>query len=114
MSKSAKLYLGGALGLIGFPLLLSLWSPASALLAIVIIGLGAYAVAACFLLASFWHRSHYGSWPIEIEEDPTRARRYPIVLDPVEERSEPGARKAPYRLSDALQGWLRRHSSSAG
>ncbi len=121
MSKSAKLYLAAAVGLIGFPLILSFWSPASALMAILILGIGAYAMAACFLLASFWHRSHYGTWPIEFEEDPTLPQRYPAGLEPsadgVGQRppvpSDRPDEEASYRLSDALQGWLRRRSSSA-
>jgi len=118
MSKSAKLYLGAGLALIAFPLILSLWSSGSALMAILLIGLGAYAVATCFLFASFWHRFHYGNWPIELSEDPTRGRRYPTAFESrdEEEWSTPPGPEAeedepPYKLSPALQGWLRRSST---
>ena len=121
MSKSAKLYLVTAFCLIGFPLILSFWSLASALLAILMLGIGAYAVVACFLLASFWHLSHYGTWPIEFEEDPKHPRRYPPEVDPMEGAASRGLpdvgeraeNEVPYRLSDALRGWLHRHSWDA-
>jgi hypothetical protein len=77
MSKSAKIYGTLALVLIGFPLFTTFWSGASAIIAILLIGAGSYAIAVCLLVASLWHRYRRGAWPIEIREEPPLPRRYP-------------------------------------
>src|SRR3546814_18385051 len=82
MSKSAKIYGTLALVLIGFPLFLALWSGISAIMAILLIGAGAYIVAVCLLVASFWHRYFRGSWPIEIGEAPPMPSRYRYAAQP--------------------------------
>jgi len=70
MSRNAKAYGAAALVLIAFPLLISLWSGNMALLAILLIGVGAYAAGVCFLIAAFWYRHRHGTWPIEVPEEP--------------------------------------------
>ncbi|MEQ9608885.1 MAG: hypothetical protein RLN99_14580 [Kiloniellaceae bacterium] len=70
MSRNAKAYCAAAAVLIAFPLLLSLWSGSVALLAILIIGMGAYALAVCFLAVAFWCRYRNGTWPVELPEEP--------------------------------------------
>ena len=70
MSRNAKVYCAAAAALIAFPLLLSLWSGSVALLAILIIGMGAYALAVCFLAVAFWYRYRNGTWPVELPEEP--------------------------------------------
>src|SRR3546814_2976790 len=47
MSKSAKIYGTLTLVLIGFPLFLTFWSGASAIMAILLIGAGSYTIAVC-------------------------------------------------------------------
>lgn len=121
MSKSARAYGAVALALIGFPLLVALWGGASAVMAILLIGLAAYALAVCLLVACFWHRYQYGSWPIEFDGGAERRQRYPLSAKPgiegpdasnADSRGDPDD-EAPYRLSHVLQGWLRRFSSHA-
>jgi len=120
MSKSARLYGAAALVLIGFPLLLAFWSSTSAIIAVLLLGVGAYAVAVWLLIASFWHRHRYGTWPVEILDDPTLAPRFP---QPAEEALEgagsPRARHLVaedaderYRMSRVMQDWFRRFSSN--
>jgi len=70
MSRNAKAYCAAVAVLIAFPLLLSLWSGSVALLAILIIGMGAYALAVCFLIVAFWYRYRNGAWPVELPEEP--------------------------------------------
>src|SRR3546814_14842141 len=77
MSKSAKIYGTLTLVLIGFPLFLTFWSGASAIMAILLIGAGSYTIAVCLLVASLWHRYRRGAWPIEIGEEPPLPRPYP-------------------------------------
>jgi Na+/melibiose symporter-like transporter len=120
MSKSAIAYGAAALVLIVFPLIVGIWSGASAIIAILLIGVAVYALAVCLLIACFWHRHRYGSWPIEIEEDPTVPRRYPFSTGSLTEsgglakgsESDDGhERGVRYRVSHSVQGWLRRFSS---
>ncbi len=121
MSKSAKMYIGAALVLIAFPLVLALWNGTSAIVAILLIGVGVYAFAVCLLVASFWHRHHFGTWPVEIAEDPTMSWRYPYSEDAALENAGPAERAGAgdadesgirYRVSHAMLGWLRRFSSN--
>lgn len=76
MSKSAKAYGAAALVLIGFPLLLSLWSLSVAMMAILLLGIGAYATAVCVVLSSFLYRHLSGRWPLEFDEEPPPAKHY--------------------------------------
>jgi hypothetical protein len=122
MSKSTKIYGLAALILVAFPLVLAFWSGASAIMAILLIGVGAYGFAVCLVIASFWHRHRYGSWPIEIEEDPTTAaQKYPYSAEAAPEsarldgQAESGDGRGSgirYRANNAVQGWLRRFSSN--
>lgn len=107
-----------ALVLVVFPVGLSFWSGASALLAILLIGVAGYAFAVCLLMASFWHRHRYGTWPIDIEGDPTMPERYPPSGE-VATESAGLARRSPddvgvgrYRFSHSIQRWLRKFSSN--
>ena len=117
MSKSAKAYGAAGLALIAFPLLVALWSGASAILAILLIGLAAYAIAVCLLIACFWHRYQYGSWPVEFEGSALERQRYPLSAQAsVDSRESPKPQpaaddEASYSVSPALLGWLRRFSS---
>ena len=117
MSKSVKAYGAAALVLIAFPLLVALWSGASAILAILLIGLAAYAIAVCLLIACFWHRYQYGSWPVEFEGSAQEQQRYPpSAQTSVESGGSPKPQptdddEASYSVSPALLGWLRKFSS---
>jgi hypothetical protein len=107
MSMSAKIYSGAALVLVAFPLLVGLWGgSSSAIIAIMLIGVGGYGFAVCLLLASFWHRYRYGTWPVVIAAGPSDT----LETEPGAGGREPGG--ARYRTSHALQGWLKRLSSS--
>ena len=107
MSKSAKIYGGTALALVAFPLLVGLWGgTSSAIIAIVLIGVGGYGFAVCLLLASFWHRYRHGTWPVEITDGSTATRRG----DPRAGNCE--SNEARYSASHDLQGWLKRFFSS--
>lgn len=123
MSKSAKIYGTLALVLIGFPLFLALWSGTSAIMAILLIGAGAYIAAVCLLVASFWHRYFRGSWPIEIGEDPPPPSPYSYAKEASgqrrtareADRADDGRAESQslrYRVSQSCQGWLRRFSSN--
>jgi hypothetical protein len=114
MSKSAKIYGTLALVLIGFPLFLTFWSGASAIIAILLIGTGSYTIAVCLLVASLWHRYRRGAWPIEIREEPPLPRRYPYRAKSHFRRARAGngdRRGLRYRVSQSWLGWLRRFSS---
>lgn len=103
MSKSAKIYSGAALALIAFPLLVGLWGgTSSAIIAIMLIGVGGYGFAVCLLLASFWHRYRHGTWPIEITGGSSATRQG----DP--RAGNCGSSEARYSASHVLQGWLKR------
>jgi len=120
MSKSARLYGAAALVLIGFPLLLAFWSSTSAIVAILLFGVGAYAAAVWLLIASFWHRHRYGTWPVEILNDPTLAPRLPRAAEDALEAGgsararalDPEEADERYRPSRAMQGWFSRFSSN--
>ena len=122
MSKSAKAYTFASACLIGFPLLLSLWSGASAILAILLMGLAVYALATCHVVVAFWHRYHYGTWPLDFGGPAAESEVAPFQDD----RDLYGARsRTPARpgaagylrkrtqITQAVQAWLHRFSSSA-
>jgi len=120
MSKTARVYLIAGLVLVGFPVFLALWGLAASVMAILMMGLGFYAVAVCLLCGCLWHRFHFGTWPIEIEDDPIEDERYPIGFEPLgsgprHRRRGAGAGIASevrYRLSATMQGLLRKLSSN--
>lgn len=107
MSKSAKVYGGAALILIVFPLLVALWGgTSSAVIAVLLIGAGAYGFAVCLLLGSFWHRYRHGTWPVEIGEAEAVAWG-PSGSAAASENSPPR-----YRVSQTLESWVKKKPSN--
>lgn len=107
MSKSAKIYAGAALILIVFPLVVGLWSGASAAtIAIVLLGISGYGFAVCLLAAGLWHRYWYGTWPVDIDDGPTHLRQSETTGAGRENRG------FLYRANQVLVSWLNRHFSN--
>lgn len=107
MSKSAKIYAGAALVLVGLPLVFGLWSGSSAaIMAIALLGIGGYGFAVCLLVAGFWHRYRHGAWPVDVDDEPTGMRQ---------KESRGGTsenRRLLYRANRVLLSWLNRHFSN--